>query len=125
MRRGILAMSAALLLLLTACGGRTVSQVGAWTLESAADGRGTPLLSVTDVTCTVEADGTLTLTGDLEGSGTYTAQIVDDRAVRLEVALEDGTAFTGTCGLRTYSDGTSTPTLLLGSADYILSFLPA
>ena len=38
--------------------------------------------------------------------------------------MEDGGAFTGVCGVRGYSDGTSTSTLLLSNGDYILSFLP-
>ena len=120
MRRVILA----LLLLLAGCGGGSVSEAGTWVLESAADGAGTPLPAVADVTCTIGPGGALTLSGDLEGTGTCASKIVDDRTLRLEVSMEDGSAFTGVCGVRGYSDGTSTPTLLLSNGDYILSFLP-
>ena len=84
----------------------------------------TPLPAVADVTCTIGPGGALTLSGDLEGTGTCASKIVDDRTLRLEVSMEDGGAFTGVCGVRGYSDGTSTPTLLLSNGDYILSFLP-
>ena len=124
MRRVILAGSMALLLLLAGCGGESVSETGTWVLESAADGAGTPLPAVADVTCTIGPGGALTLSGDLEGTGTCASKIVDDRTLRLEVSMEDGGAFTGVCGVRGYSDGTSTPTLLLSNGDYILSFLP-
>ena len=124
MRRGIFAGAAALILLcLTACGG-AVSPVGAWVLESGADGAGTPLPAVADVTCTIGPGGALILSGDLEGTGACASKIVDDRTLRLEVSMEDGSAFTGVCGVRDYSDGTSTPTLLLSNGDCILSFLP-
>ena len=125
MRRGIFAGAAALILLcLTACGG-AVSPVGAWVLESGADGAGTPLPAVADVTCAIGADGGLTLSGDLAGEGRCTSQVVDDQTLRLEVSMEDGSAFTGVCGVRDYDSGGSTPVLLLSNADYILSFLPA
>ena len=64
------------------------------------------------------------LSGDLEGTGACASESVDDRTLRLEVSMEDGSAFTGVCGVRDYSDGTSTPTLLLSNGDCILSFLP-
>ena len=70
------------------------------------------------------ADG-LTLSGDLAGEGRCTSQVVDDQTLRLEVSMEDGSAFTGVCGVRDYDSGGSTPVLLLSNADYILSFLPA
>ena len=125
MRRAVLIGAvAALLLLLAGCGGESVSETGTWVLESAADGAGTPLPAVADVTCTIGPGGALTLSGDLEGTGTCASKIVDDRTLRLEVSMEDGSAFTGVCGVRGYSDGTSTPTLLLSNGDYILSFLP-
>ena len=78
-----------------------------------------------DVTCTIGPGGALTLSGDLEGTGTCASKIVDDRTLRLEVSMEDGSAFTGVCGVRDYDSGGSTPVLLLSNADYILSFLPA
>ena len=113
-----------LLLLLAGCGGESVSEAGTWVLESAADGAGTPLPAVADVTCTIGPGGALTLSGDLEGTGACASESVDDRTLRLEVSMEDGSTFTGVCGVRDYSDGTSTPTLLLSNGDYILSFLP-
>ena len=125
MRRAVLIGAvAALLLLLAGCGGGSVSEIGTWVLESAADGAGTPLPAVADVTCTIGPGGALILSGDLEGTGACASKIVDDRTLRLEVSMEDGSAFTGVCGVRDYSDGTSTPALLLSNGDHILSFLP-
>ena len=111
------------LLLLTACGGRPVSETGLWVLESAADGGGTPLPEIRDVTCTIEAGGALTLSGDLTGEGRCSGQDVDDTRM-LTVELSGGVSFTGVCGVRTYDSGASTPVLLLSNEDYILSFLP-
>ena len=125
MKRLIFVWTAALALLIAGCGARAGSPVGTWQLEVAADGAGQFLEALEDVTCTLAADGGLVLSGDYEAVGTYTSQIVDDKALRLEAATEDGAVWVGTCGVRTYQDGSSTPVLLLSSKDYILSFLPA
>lgn len=122
------ALAALLLLLATAlaaCGGGALSAAGAWELETVTDTEGMPLPDLPSIACDLEPDGTLSLSGDWEETGTYTTQIADDQALRLEVELADGTCFTGTCGIRYYDSGESTPVLLLGNEDYILSFLPA
>ena len=103
------------LCLLAGCG-TAPSPVGTWELESAADGAGQLLEDVQSVTCTLSRSGEVTLTGDLELEGSYTAQPVDDQAIRITGTMADGTEWVGTCGIRTYHDGSSTPTLLLSSA---------
>ena len=51
MRRAVfIGAMTVLLLLLAGCGGESVSEAGTWVLESAADGAGTPLPAVADVT---------------------------------------------------------------------------
>ena len=109
--------------LLTGCNAAP-SPVGTWELESAADGEGQFLEDIQAVTCTLSQSGEVAFSGDLELEGVYDAQPVDDRAIRITGTTEDGTEWVGTCGIRNYDDGSSTPVLLLSSEDYILSFLP-
>ena len=76
------------------------------------------------LTCIVSRDGRLALSGDWNTQGSYLAQAMADGTLRLEVNLDDGSNWIGTCGIRTYADGSETLTLLLSNQDYILSFLP-
>ena len=125
MRRYIIICITALILYLLAGCSATPSPVGTWELEAAADGGGQPLEKIQAVTCVFSQSGEVTLTGDLELEGIYDAQPVDDRAIRITGTTTDGAEWVGTCGIRTYYDGSSTPTLLLSSENYILTFLPA
>ena len=124
MSRRMFVWAAALVLVLAGSGARAGFPVGTWQLEAAADSTGQLLEAWQDITCTFSADGGLVLSGDYEAVGTYTSQAVDGETLRLEAATEDGGVWVGTCGIRTYQDGRSTPVLLLNSEDYILSFLP-
>src|SRR5699024_3119474 len=103
--------------LLTGCSA-TPSPVGTWELESAADGEGQFLEDIQAVTCTLSQSGEIVFSGDLELEGVYDAQPVDDRAIPITGTMEDGTEWVGTCGIRNYDDGSSTPVLLLSSEDY-------
>lgn len=124
MRKLISLWAAVVILLLAGCGTSAGSPAGTWQLELAADGRGAPLEEWTDITCTLTGNGGLTFSGDFETTGTYTAQAIDRETLRLEAATEDGSAWVGTYGVRTYQDGSTTPVLLLSCDSYILSFLP-
>lgn len=123
MKKLLFSWLAVLVFLLVGCGAHVDSPVGTWQLELAADGRGEPLEEWTDITCTLTGDGNLTFSGDFETTGTYTTQTVDSETLRLEAATEDGSAWVGTYGVRSYQDGSTTPVLLLSCDNYILSFL--
>lgn len=116
-------LAAALCLLCSGCG-PSISPVGTWVLENASDGSGNLVSPNPSIVCTVSREGTLSLSGDREAEGSYTAHAMKDGTLRLEVNWDDGSHWIGTCGVRTYADGTDTLVLILSGEDTLLSFLP-
>ena len=116
-------LAVALCLLCSGCGS-SVSPVGTWELENASDGSGNLVSPRPSIVCTVSREGILSLSGDREAEGSYTAHAMRDGTLRLEVSWGNGSHWIGTCGVRTYADGSETLVLILSGEDNLLSFLP-